>query len=110
MYTLSAMANDTHSESRRSERKPIRKAVVLLIEADEPENQSEGKTAGMSVQGASVESEAALTPGQILSLIQPDDPTHALRCTVVWSGDVSTDGNEQIGLEFIESPSSALEN
>ena len=104
------MTTDANGEARRSERKPIRKAVVLMIESDEPEDHYEGETVDMSLHGARVESEAALTPGQILDLIQPDDPTHALRCTVVWYGDVSTDGEDQIGLEFLNSPSSAFEN
>ena len=110
MYTLFGMRTDAHAESRRSERKPVRKAVVLMIESVEPEEQQEGEAVDMSLHGARVESEAALTPGQILDLIQPDDPTHALRCTVVWYGDVSTDGHEQIGLEFLSSSSSAFEN
>jgi hypothetical protein len=104
------MTTDARSESRRAERKPVRKAVVLMIESDEAEDQCEGKTVDMSVHGARVESEAALTPGQILNLIQPDDPTRALRCTVVWSGDVSTDSQDKVGLEFLNSLPSGPEN
>lgn len=110
MYTLFGMNNDAYSEFRSSERKPIRKAVLLIIESDEPEEQFEGIPGDMPDDAPGVESGSALTAGQILNLVQPDDPSHALRCTVVWSGDISTDGNDQLGLEFLDSLSSAPKN
>jgi PilZ domain len=91
-------------------RKPVRKAIVLMVESDGPEVRHEGTTVDMSEHGARVEAEAALAPGQTLSLIQADDPVHVLRCLVVWSGDVSSDGHGQAGLEFLDPPPAGLEN
>lgn len=104
------MTGDAYAVPRRSERKQVRKAIVLMVESDDPEIRHEGTTVDMSEHGARVEAEAALTPGQTLNLIQPDDPAHALRCMVVWSGDVSSDGHDQFGLEFLGSPPSNREN
>jgi hypothetical protein len=110
LYTLFGMIPDAYAVPRRSERKPIRKAIVLMVESEGPETSHEGTTVDMSEHGARVEAEAALAPGQTLNLIQPDDPTRSLRCLVVWAGDVSSDGHDQMGLEFLDSPPAGLEN
>lgn len=110
MYTLFGMIPDAYAVPRRSERKPVRRAIVLMVEPDDPETFLEGTTVDMSEHGARVETEATLTPGQTLSLIQPDDPAHSYRCMVVWAGDVSSDGHDQIGLEFLSPSSTGLEN
>lgn len=81
-----------------------------MIESDDSQLGFKGTTVDMSEHGARVEADAALAPGQTLDLIQPDDPTRALRCMVVWSGDVSSDGNDQAGLEFLDPRSTTLEN
>jgi len=100
--TLKYMTGDAHPMHRRSTRKPVRKAIVLMFESDDPENPHPGVTLDMSAHGARIEAQAELTPGQTLSLIQPDDPTHAVRCLVVWAGDVSSDTRGQAGLEFLD--------
>lgn len=104
------MEGNNYPVRRRSERKPVRKAIVLIVESDYPEVRHEGMTIDMSEHGARVKVEAVLTAGQTVSLIQPDDPTHALRCFVVWSGEVSSDGQEQAGLEFLGPLPGNLEN
>ena len=59
------------------------KPSYYMVESNDAEVRHEGTTVDMSEHGARVESDATLTPGQTLSLIQPDDPTHALRCLVI---------------------------
>lgn len=81
-----------------------------MVEPDDPETFLEGMMVDMSEHGARVEAEAALAPGQTLSLIQPDDPVRSYRCMVVWAGEVGSDGHDQIGLEFLSSSSTGLEN
>jgi PilZ domain len=112
LYTLFGMTPDAFAVPRRSERKPVKKAVVLMIESDEDdlETRHDGVTVDVSEHGARVEAEAALTPGQTLNLIQPDDPARSLRCMVVWAGNVSSDGHDQVGLEFLDSSQAGLEN
>lgn len=110
MYTLFDMTCESLGAQRRSERKPVRKAVVLVIESEDPEARLEGTTVDVSEHGARVQAETVLTPGQTLSLLQDEDPAHALRCTVVWAGDVGSDGFDHMGLEFLEHPPTAPEN
>ena len=81
-----------------------------MVESESPQVPHEGTTVDLSEHGARIVAEAPLTPGQTLSLIQPDDPERALKCMVVWTGDVSSDGHDQTGLEFLGSPSAKLEN
>lgn len=110
LYTLIGMTGDDYTVPRRSERKPVRKAIVLVVESEDPEVRHEGTTVDISAHGAKVEASAPLAPGQTLSLIQPDDPSRALRCLVVWAGDVGSDSDGQVGLEFLEPPISGFEN
>ncbi len=110
MYTLFGMIPDAYAVPRRSERKPLRKAVVLMVESDDPETLHEGETVDMSEHGARIETETPFAPGQTLNLIQPDDPTRSLRCMVVWTGDVSSDGHDQIGLQFLDPAPGNIEN
>jgi PilZ domain len=110
LCTLNRMITDAYPVPRRSERKQVRKAIVLMIESDGQEVHQEGTAVDISEHGARVEAEAALTPGQTISLVQPDDPTHALRCLVVWSGEVGSDGRDQAGLEFLDPLPTGLEN
>ncbi len=110
MYTLIGMAPDAFAVPRRSERKPARRAIVLMVESDDQETLHEGVTVDLSQYGARIETETPLATGQTLTLFQPEDPAHALRCMVVWTGDVSSDGHDQIGLEFLNPPSAGLEN
>jgi PilZ domain len=110
LYTLVGMTPNAFDVSRRSERKPVRRAIVLMVESEDRETFHKGTTIDMSEFGARVESETGLTPGQTLTLFQPDDPAGPLRCTVVWSGDVSSDGRDQMGLEFLGPHSTAPEN
>ena len=110
LYTLFGMIPDAFGVPRRSERKPVRRAIVLMVESEDRETLHKGTTIDMSEFGARVEAGTGLAPGQTLTLFQPDDPAGALRCMVVWSGDVSSDGHDQMGLEFLGSPSAAPEN
>lgn len=109
-YTLIGMTPDAFAVSRRSERKPARKAIVLMVESDDQETLHNGVTVDLSRHGARIETETPLTPGQTLTLFQPEDPAHALHCLVVWAGDVSSDGHDQIGLAFLDPPSAGVEN
>ena len=110
MVTLIGMITDPYASPRRSERKPVRKAIVLVVESDGPETLHEGTTVDLSDFGARVETDTALAPGQTITLLQPDDPATAYHCMVVWSGDVGSDGHGQVGLEFLNSLPQGLEN
>lgn len=104
------MTGDARANPRRSDRKPIRKAVVLMIESDDLEISHEATTVDISAHGAGIEAKATLTPGQTINLIQPGNPANALRCLVVWAGDISSDGHDRAGLEFLNPQSPSPEN
>jgi PilZ domain len=110
LYTLFGMTPDAFAVPRRSERKPVRKAIVLMVDEDDLDALHAGMTVDISEHGARVEAEAALAPGQTLNLIQPEDPTRFLRCMVVWAGNVSSDGHDQVGLEFLDPLPADMEN
>jgi PilZ domain len=81
-----------------------------MIESGDEEIPHQATALDLSPHGVRIAAQATLTPGQTLSLIQPDDPAHTLRCLVVWTGDVSADGQEQAGLEFLDVQPQILEN
>lgn len=110
LYTLFGMTPDASAAPRRSERKPVRKAIVLMIDEGNQDAGHPGMTVDLSDHGARVEAAAALTPGQTLTLVQPDDPSSSLRCMVVWAGDVASDGHDHVGLEFLDSSADNQEN
>ena len=81
-----------------------------MVESESQQIPQDGATVDLSEHGARIVAEAPLTPGQTLSLFQADDPERALRCRVVWTGDVGSDGHDQTGLEFLDSRSENTEN
>jgi PilZ domain len=104
------MLEKDYAIPRRSERRPLRKAVVLLVEGDEETTSRDATTVDVSQHGARIESCAELRPGQVLHLIRPENPTDTVRCLVVWTADVSADANAEAGLEFLQPYTSPLEN
>ena len=103
------MAGNIDPDSRRSERKPLRKAVVLVVEMGEETTSHNATTIDISQQGARVQVNAELKAGQVLQLIRPDNPDDTVRCLVVWAAEVGSDGPDEAGLEFLQPFSSPLE-
>ena len=74
---------------------------MLLVESGEETRPHDALTVNISDCGVKVEAHAPLTPGQVLHLVLPEDPTGPLHCLVIWSADVSSDGKSEAGLEFL---------
>lgn len=87
---------------RRAERRQTKKAVVLLVEADGETICQEATSVDISEYGTRIESKGLLQPGQVLQLVQPEGPATPLRCMVVWSAEVGSDGKGEAGLEFLQ--------
>jgi PilZ domain len=104
------MAGDVDTDSRRSERKPLRKAVVLVVEMGEETASHDASTIDVSPFGARVQANAELKTGQVLQLIRPDNPDDTVRCMVVWTADVSSDTKGEAGLEFLKNYTSPMES
>ena len=104
------MAGNIDTDARRSERKPLRKAVVLVVEMGAEATSYDAGTLDVSQHGARVQVDADLKPGQVLHLVRPDNPDETVTCLVVWTADVSSDTKGQAGLEFLKNNSSRLES
>jgi PilZ domain len=104
------MYGNVDSDSRRSERKPLRKAVVLVVEMGEESTSYDARTLDVSEEGARIQVNAELKPGQVLHLVRPENPDETVTCLVVWTADVSSDKKGEAGLEFLKSNSAPLES
>jgi PilZ domain len=104
------MAEYVETDSRRSERKPLRRAVVLVVEMEGEVASYEAGTLDVSGHGVRVQVNAEMKPGQVLHLVRPENPDETVSCVVVWTADVSSDVKGQAGLEFLKPFSSALES
>ncbi len=95
------MATETRPDPRRSARKSVKMAVVLLVETDSERTEHEGMASDFSQHGLRVQASTALTPGQVVEIIPSEGPEHAVRCHVVWAGKVGSDREGEAGLEFL---------
>lgn len=104
------MGGNADTDSRRSERKRIRKTVVLVVEMGEETATFDAATMDVSKHGVRVQANGKLKPGQVLHLMQPDNPDELVSCLVVWTSDVSSDKKGEAGLEFLRSYTAPLES
>ena len=86
--------------TRRSERKPVRLAVILLIEGEEVDPRA--LTVDLSHHGVRLQAKADPTPGQFAQVIFADNPSQAVLSRVVWAGRVNSDREAEAGLEFVD--------
>jgi len=99
--TLLSMGTASSPFSRRSERHPVKMAVILVIEGEEVDQSS--LALDLSPYGLRLQTAASLAPGQQVGLLPlPDDSSEgAIGARVVWVGKVETDQAGQAGLEFL---------
>ena len=88
--------------ARRSERHPLRLALVLLADSEEGEIRSEGFTVEVSQHGCRVEGVASLCQGQLVRLLPWESPDGALAGRVVWVGEPSSKLAGEAGIEFLQ--------
>ena len=96
---LEDMAEDTRSIKRRSERKPARIALTLVIEGEVAEQLA--TTIDLAQHGLRLQSDHPLTPGQPVGLLLSDDPPCLIRARVVWVGKADSTQAGQAGLQFL---------
>lgn len=96
------MPGDTTTPTRRSERHPVRMALVLLRDSDGPENREEAFTIDLSQHGCRVESSASLATGQLVHLMPVDTPGVAMAGRVVWVGEPSSELAGEAGIELLQ--------
>ena len=106
--SLLVMSSNPYRETRKSERHPKRMAVVLLDDPEETENRSAAVTVDVSEDGCRIESEASLTPGQVVYLMPAETPNGTVKGRVVWIGQPASDMAGEAGIEFLETASPLL--
>lgn len=100
-YKLGGVPTDSFPITRRSERRPVRIAVLLLLESGGEQVEQEASTVDLSQHGLRVQAKLVLTPGQLVQIIPNEGPEYALLSRVVWVGPTSSDRGGEAGLEFL---------
>ncbi len=95
------MPAEPHTTTRRSERKPVRIAVILLVEGEGKRVESEACTVDLSQHGLRLEANIPLAQGQIVEVTTSEGPEYAVRGRVIWTGALGSEREGQIGFEFL---------
>lgn len=95
------MALEPQTDKRRSARRQVRLAVILLVDSEGKSIESEASTVDLSEYGVRVEAGIQLTQGQIVEVITNEGPEFAVRGRVIWTGAVGSEQEGQAGLEFL---------
>jgi hypothetical protein len=96
------MAEGSETAHRKSERRPLRLAVVLLMDAPGGEIMNEGFTIDVSQHGCRIEGPAPITEGQLIRLLPWDTPEGAIAGRVVWVGEPASSLAGEAGIEFLQ--------
>ena len=96
------MEDTTFTTSRRSERRPLRLALVLLMDSEHGETRNEGYTIDISQHGCRIEGAAPLLEGQLVRLAPWESPEGAVAGRVVWVGDPASNLAGEAGIEFLQ--------
>jgi hypothetical protein len=96
------MEDTTYTTSRRSERRQLRLALVLLMDNEEGEVRNEGYTIDISQHGCRIEGAATLCQGQLVRLLPWESPDGAVAGRVVWVGDPASNLAGEAGIEFLQ--------
>jgi hypothetical protein len=102
------MTDESDLKNRRSERKPARLALVLILDPTGKRSEKRTFTFDLSPYGVGVESAAALKPGQVIELIPHEGPRFSVRSRVIWVGEAESDRGGKAGLEFLVSASQSV--
>jgi hypothetical protein len=96
------MGKNSNSDHRKSERRPIRLALVLLMDSDEGEIRNEGFSVDLSQHGCRVEGITPVSEGQLVRLLPWEATEGAMVGRVVWVGDPASKLAGEAGIEFLQ--------
>ena len=102
------MSESKFETDRKSERRPIRLALVLLIDSPEGEIRNEGYTLDMSQNGCRIEGAGSVTEGQLVRLLPWESTESAIAGRVVWMGEPASKLAGEAGIEFLQPLPSAV--
>lgn len=100
--SLTNMSESLFETERKSERRPIRLALVLLIDSPEGEIRNEGFTVDLSQNGCRVEGAESITQGQLVRLLPWESTQTAIAGRVVWVGEPASKLAGEAGIEFLQ--------
>ena len=87
---------------RRSERKPLGRAVSLVVESERSRIVHRVFGVDLSALGIRVRAGIALLPGQLVTVIPREGNSQAVRSRVVWVGEAGSDRAGEAGIVFLE--------
>jgi hypothetical protein len=96
------MSESLFETDRKSERRPIRLALVLLIDSPEGEIRNEGFTVDVSQTGCRVEGVGSVSEGQLVRLLPWESTQTAIAGRVVWVGEPASKLAGEAGIEFLQ--------
>jgi hypothetical protein len=99
---MSDISESLFETERKSERRPIRLALVLLIDSPEGEIRNEGLTVDLSQNGCRVEGAESVTEGQLVRLLPWDSTQTSIAGRVVWVGEPASKLAGEAGIEFLQ--------
>lgn len=95
------MPTQSNTATRRSERRPVKIAVILLVESDGKRVESEACTLDLSQHGLRLQAAIPLAQGQIVDIATSDGPEYAVRGRVIWTGALGSEHEGEVGFEFL---------
>ena len=96
------VVNSDSTSNRKSERRPIRLALVLLMDSVEGEIRSDGFTVDVSPQGCRLEVDTPISEGQLVRLLPWESADGAVAGRVVWVGGPESKLAGQAGIELLK--------
>ena len=103
MVRATASSGPTPPEARRrSERKPLGRAVSLVVDSERSRIVHRVFGVDLSALGIRVRAEIALLPGQLVTVIPSEGNSQAVRSRVVWVGETGSERAGEAGIAFLE--------
>ena len=90
------------SPERRSSRKPVALALLIVVDAEgEESDEATARAHDLSLQGMGITCEASLKTGQLVDIRANEGLSGPVRARVVWVGAPESDRQYRAGLEFL---------
>lgn len=90
------------SPDRRSSRKPVALALLIVVDAEGAESdEATARAHDLSLQGMGITCDASLKTGQLVDIRANEGLGGPVRARVVWVGAPESDKQYRAGLEFL---------
>jgi hypothetical protein len=96
------MPKTSYATNRKSERRPMRLALILILDSDKGEVRDEGYTIDVSEVGCRVEGVEVVSEGQLVRLLPLNSTVGEVAGRVVWVGKPKSKLAGEAGIEFLQ--------